>query len=69
VIYVYESRAGKLVTYDVFRGVVEWWGVTDLIGQIAQSVGNFAIGFTQTDLKPTVDLCKVDDVIKSIQVT
>ena len=69
VIYVYESRAGKLVTYDVFRGVVEWWGVTDLIGQIAQSVGNFAIGFTQTDLKPTVDVCKVDDVIKSIQVT
>jgi hypothetical protein len=69
VIYLYESRDGKLVTYDVFRGVSEWWGVTDLIGQIAQTVGNFSVGFTQTDLKPTIDVCKVDDIIKSIQVT
>jgi len=69
VIYEYESRDGKLIAKDLFRGVVEWYGVANIIGQIAEFLNpNVKIGFTATDNDVTVDVCNVDSVFGYIEV-
>jgi hypothetical protein len=70
VLYYYESRYGKLVAYDIFRGVVEWYGVARLIGDIAQFINpNIYLGYTATDMNPTVDICNLDrEVFSQIEV-
>jgi len=69
VLYLYESRDGKLIAFDVFRGVVEWYGVANIIGQIAHMLNpDIYMGFSQTDLPVTVDVCKVNEVFGYIEV-
>jgi len=70
VLYYYESRDGKLVAYDLLRGVVEWYGIARIIGDIAQFINSrIYMGYQFTDLKPTIDTCRIDDqVFKQIEV-
>jgi len=69
VLYLYESRDGKLIAKDLFRGVVEWYGVANIIGQIAQTLNpDIKVGFTATDQDITVDVCRVDEVFGYIEV-
>jgi hypothetical protein len=69
VIYEFESRDGKLIAKDLFRGVVEWYGVANIIGQIAQFLNpDIKVGFTATDEDVTVDVCNIDSIFGHIEV-
>lgn len=70
VLYEYESRDGKLIAKDLFRGVVEWYGVANIIGQIAEFLNpNIKIGFTATSEDITVDVCYIDGIFGYVEVT
>lgn len=69
VLYEYESRDGKLIAKDLFRGITEWYGVANIIGQIAEYINpNIKIGFTATNEDITIDVCYIDAVFAHIEV-
>jgi len=69
-LYYYESRDGKQVSYDIYRGIVRWYGVARLIGDIANYLNeNVKAGYEQTDKDITLDVCDIDTVFGLLPVT
>jgi len=69
-LYYYESRYGKLVAYDLYRGVARWYGIARLIGDIANFINeNVKAGYEETDKDPTIDDCNINAIIGLAEVT
>jgi len=67
VLYKVESHKGKLYTVDVFRGVVEWYGLANLIAIIALDTNpNIGVGMQEVQFPPQITACKFNPIYQYI---
>ena len=68
VIYKFESHKGKIYQVDVFRNVVEWYGLANLLAIIALDTNHeLGVGLQETTYNPpAVTACRFDPFYKYI---